>query len=89
MLDERWRAATPAEKAARVDAMFRDCTTMALTGIRLQHPDATPAEVRYQLALRRYGREVADLFKRGGTASVTSPFDLVGSTGRAEIGRHE
>ncbi|MEZ5231644.1 MAG: hypothetical protein R2749_02890 [Acidimicrobiales bacterium] len=27
---------------------------------------------------------MADLFKRG-TASVTSPFDLVGSTGRAEI----
>lgn len=62
MLDERWRAATPAEKATLVDALFRDCTAMALTGIRLQHPDATPDEVRYQLALRRYGREVADLY---------------------------
>jgi hypothetical protein len=60
MLDERWRAASPAEKAAQVDAMFRDCTTMALTGISMQHPDATPEEVRYQLALRRYGRELAD-----------------------------
>lgn len=42
--------------------MFRDCTAMALTGITLQNPDATPEEVRYQLALRRYGREVADLY---------------------------
>jgi hypothetical protein len=39
---------------------FRACTTMALTGISLQHPDATPEEVRYQFALRRYGREFAD-----------------------------
>ncbi|MGE0728428.1 MAG: hypothetical protein AB7O92_08390 [Acidimicrobiia bacterium] len=64
MLDERWRAATPAEKAAQVDAMFRDCTAMALTGITLQHPDATPEEVRYQLALRRYGRELADRYNQ-------------------------
>jgi hypothetical protein len=61
MLDERWRAASPAaEKAGQVDAMFRDRTTMALTGISMQYPDATPEEVRYQLALRRHGREFAD-----------------------------
>lgn len=40
--------------------MFRDCTALALTGISLQYPDATPDEVRYQLALRRYGRHLAD-----------------------------
>ncbi len=40
--------------------MFHDRTTMALTGIALQYPDASPDEVRYQLAVRRYGRDVAD-----------------------------
>jgi len=44
--------------------MFRDCTAMALIGISLQCADATPEEVRYQLALRRYGREVADLYNQ-------------------------
>jgi len=60
LLDERWRAASPIEKAAQVDQMFCDCTAMALTGISLQYPDATPDEVRYHLAVRRYGRVLAE-----------------------------
>ena len=46
--------------AEQVDALFRACTIMALTGISLQYPDATSEQIRYQLALRRYGRELAD-----------------------------
>ncbi len=56
----RWRSMPPAKKAELADRLSEDCTTLALAGIRALNPDANPASIRYQLALRRYGKELAD-----------------------------
>ena len=38
LLEDRWRRASPADKAEQVDAMVKDCTTLAMAGIALEHP---------------------------------------------------
>jgi len=59
LLAERWRRMSPAEKARLVDAWSRDLDTLARAGIRTQFPGATPDEVRFHLAVRKYGLELA------------------------------
>ncbi len=60
ILDARWRAMAPAEKAQVVDELTAACTTLALAGIRLQNADLSPDGVLRELAARRYGRGLAD-----------------------------
>ncbi len=57
---ERWRAMEPVERAELADRLSIDVATIALAGIRFDMPDATPADVRRELARRRYGKAFAD-----------------------------
>jgi hypothetical protein len=59
LLVEQWREMSPADKARLVDTMTRDCEKLARAGIRDRRPDASPEEVRFLLAVRRFGRELA------------------------------
>jgi hypothetical protein len=54
----RFRAMTPAAKAQLVNALTRDCETLALAGIRIRHPDATADELRLRLGGMRLGRNL-------------------------------
>ncbi len=56
----KWRAMTIADRVATIEALQQDCTALALTGIREAEPNAAPARIRYLLAVRRYGRRLAD-----------------------------
>jgi hypothetical protein len=48
-----------AEKARRVDLLTRDATRLAVAAIRDEHPNASPRQLRFLLAERRLGRELA------------------------------
>jgi hypothetical protein len=41
---QRWRAMSPAQKAALVSALSRNVRDLALAGIRLRHPAASERE---------------------------------------------
>lgn len=56
---EIWRSMTPTQRADLARRLSIDVARMAVAGIRAQHPDATEDEVRYELARRRYGEEIA------------------------------
>ena len=57
-LVERWRSVAPAEKGRRVGELNAAVRAAALIGIRLRHPDATPAEQRLYLLTLLYGDEL-------------------------------
>lgn len=48
------------QKAHLIDKATKGIQQWALIGIRHQYPDATPAEIRFQLAVRWLGSEIAD-----------------------------
>ncbi|MBI2828021.1 MAG: hypothetical protein HYX77_01955 [Acidobacteria bacterium] len=56
---ERWRQMSPAEKAAVVSGLTQAVYDLALAGIRLRHPDASPRERFLRLALITLGRDLA------------------------------
>ena len=56
---ERWRAMSPAEKFRVVAELNAAVDTMALAGIRLRHPDASPREQFLRLAIMKLGRDLA------------------------------
>jgi hypothetical protein len=56
----KWRAMTMAERVATIDALQHDCNALAVAGIREAEPEASPDRTRYLLAVRRYGRRLAD-----------------------------
>jgi len=58
MIVERWREMTPAAKAQLVNALTRDCETLALAGLRVRHPDATADELRLRVGGLRLGRDL-------------------------------
>ena len=60
MLDARFVAMTPAERATLAEQLTSDCTALAIAGIRATHGELSDADLRYHLALRRYGRQIAD-----------------------------
>lgn len=64
-----WRRMSDREKLLMVDGLCRAVDDLARVGIRLDHPDATEADVLWHLAARRYGSDVADAaFRRPVTA---------------------
>jgi hypothetical protein len=54
---ELYRRMSPAEKAARVRALTLAVNTLALAGLRQQHPMASEEELRLRLAVRRLGAD--------------------------------
>ena len=59
MLIERWRAMSPAEKLAVVDAANRACEALAAVGVRRRHPEASDDEVRQRVIALRLGRQLS------------------------------
>jgi hypothetical protein len=59
LLIERWRRMSPAEKAALVSGLTQAVYDLALAGIRLRHPDASPREQFLRLALLTLGPDLA------------------------------
>jgi hypothetical protein len=55
---EQWRSMSPAERFGIANRLSADVTRLAIAGIRHRHPDASPEDVTYELARRRYGDEV-------------------------------
>jgi len=56
---ERWRQMSPAEKAAIVSGLTRAVYDLALAGVRLRHPGASPREQFLRLALVTLGPDLA------------------------------
>ena len=56
---ERWRQMSAAEKAAIVSGLTQAVYDLALAGVRLRHPDASPREQFLRLALLTLGPELA------------------------------
>lgn len=48
------------ERVGLIERLNADVELIAIAGIRSEQPNASEVEVRYQLARRRYGSEVAD-----------------------------
>ena len=56
----KFAAMSMSERAKVADDLTASCTTLAIAGIHAAHGDLSDNEVRYHLALRRYGRALAD-----------------------------
>ena len=59
LLVERWRAMSPAEKAAIVSGLTAAAYELALAGVRRRHPNASPREQFLRLAVITLGRDLA------------------------------
>jgi hypothetical protein len=51
---------TIADRAEMLDQLCADVEALALAGIRAARPQLSEVEVRHELAVRRYGRDLAD-----------------------------
>lgn len=60
---EAWRRATIEEKIEMVTALTTAATKLAIAGIRYNNPNLTSEEERYQLCVRRYGKDIAKLLE--------------------------
>jgi hypothetical protein len=59
LLVERWRAMSPAEKAAIVSGLTTAAYDLALAGVRRRHPNSSPREQFLRLAVITLGRDLA------------------------------
>jgi hypothetical protein len=59
MLIEILRKKSPAEKLAMIDDAFETARELTMTGLRMRHPHATPAELRVLYLEHLLGRELA------------------------------
>ncbi|WP_419551391.1 hypothetical protein [Candidatus Poriferisodalis sp.] len=59
-LTNTWESMTPAQRVALAAAMSAAIETSTRAGIRIDEPDADETRVRFLVAQRRYGTEVAD-----------------------------
>lgn len=57
---DRWRAMSPGEKLSLVAELNAASDAMALSGIRLRHPGASPREQLLRLARIKLGRDLAE-----------------------------
>lgn len=53
---------SPGERLALMARSSRMVRQLAEAGLRRDHPDATPAELKIRLAVRLYGRELVEKF---------------------------
>src|SRR6478672_1987437 len=58
------------KKARLVNESTRGIQQWALVGVYNQYPNATPAEIRYQLAIRCLGKEIANQLYRDGQERI-------------------
>jgi hypothetical protein len=58
MLMDAYRRMSPAEKMDRVRALSRAAHQAAAAGIRLRQPEASEADIRIILAVRRLGEDI-------------------------------
>ena len=56
---ELLRRQTPAQRIQQASRLTMAVRALAEAGIRMRHPGASPDEVRARLAVRLYGRQVA------------------------------
>lgn len=56
---EEWRTMSAAQKAETVASLSRGVRDLAIAGIRLRYPNATPREQFLRLAILTLGRELA------------------------------
>jgi len=66
---ERWRAMSPLERAQVAGEMSVAVAAFAEAGIRAEFPELDEAGVRYEMARRRYGAEIADAVYRRAASS--------------------
>lgn len=59
-LTTRWESMTPAQRVALASAMSAAIETAARGGLLAEEPDANESRIRYLLAQRRYGTEIAE-----------------------------
>lgn len=59
-LTTRWESMTPAQRVALASAMSAAIETAARGGVVAEEPDADEGRIRYLLAQRRYGTEIAE-----------------------------
>lgn len=59
-LTTQWKSMTTTQRADLAAAMSTAIETAARAGIRTSEPDADDARIRFLLAQRRYGTEVAE-----------------------------
>jgi hypothetical protein len=57
---ELLRTQAPGQRAAQMEALTRMVRALAVAGIRARHPAAAEDEIRVRLAVRLYGRAVAE-----------------------------
>ena len=55
----RWRAMSPAEKAAIVSGLTDASYDLSLAGVRARYPQASPRELFLRLAVVSLGRDLA------------------------------
>ncbi|MCI0572813.1 MAG: hypothetical protein L0Y66_18840 [Myxococcaceae bacterium] len=57
---ELLRGLTPSQRLRKAADLSVTVRRLAETGIRQQHPDVTPEELRVRMVVRLYGREAAE-----------------------------
>lgn len=60
MMADKFAAMTVAQRAVIAAELNDMCTKLALAGIRAQHGDLPEEQVRWHLAARRYGEQLAN-----------------------------
>ena len=73
------------KKAHLTNEATKGIQQWALIGIRNQHPDATPAEVRFQLAVRWLGSETAHRLYRDSEGKIVDAESITLALRMAEI----
>ena len=56
----RWRSMALLDRVALIDQICADVEMLAIAGIRAERPALSEVEIRYELARRRYGSQLAD-----------------------------
>ncbi len=60
LMTEKFASMSVAERAVIAAELNDMCTKLALAGIRAQHGDLPEEQVRWHLAARRYGEQLAN-----------------------------
>lgn len=77
---------TPAwKKAHLIDEATKGIQQWAIVGIRNQYPDITPAEMRFQLAVRWLGKEIADKLYQNNESKIVDAESVKLALRMAEI----
>lgn len=59
ILVDKWRAMEPAQRLGLALSLSQSVREMAIAGVRLRYPDASPREQLLRLAIAMHGRDLA------------------------------